>query len=82
MGSPTEFWTLSSCEWNRTLAPSLNDDGVCSLSDVLEEIGSVPPRYFLSAKACAGILRRAERRGKALPVDIFAALTRASTRPK
>jgi hypothetical protein len=37
-----------------------------SLSDV-SETGEVPRRYFLSAKACQGILRRAEKRGKALP---------------
>jgi hypothetical protein len=73
MGSPTEFWTLSTSEWNHTIAPSLNDDGVCSLSDVLET-GDVPQRYFLSAKACAGILRRAEKRGKELPPALRQAL--------
>ena len=36
------------------------------LSQVLEK-GSIPERYFLSPKACAGILRRAEKRGKKLP---------------
>jgi hypothetical protein len=46
---------------------------VCSLSDVLEA-GSVPPRYFLSAKACAGILRRAEKREKELPTALHQAL--------
>ena len=56
MGSPTEFWTLNTLEW-----PS--DAAVCSLSDVLET-GEVPQRYFLSATACRGILRRADKRGK------------------
>ena len=74
MGSPTAFWTLSTSEWNHTLAPSLKDDGVCSLSDILEDSGSVPQRYFLSAKACAGILRRAEKRGKHLPPPLARAL--------
>lgn len=37
-----------------------------SLPDVLET-GPIPSRYYLSAKACAGILRRAEKRGKKLP---------------
>ena len=82
MGSATEFWTVSSCEWNRTLSPSLSDDGVSSLSDVLEAIGVVPQKYFLSAKACEGILRRAERRGKALPEDIHRALKTMSMRSK
>ena len=35
------------------------------LSQILE--GSPHPKYSLSAKACQGILRRAERRGKELP---------------
>lgn len=44
----------------------------CSLSQVLET--SVDDRYLLSEKACAGILRRAERRGRSLPVELKAAL--------
>jgi hypothetical protein len=59
MGSPTGFLTLNTSEW-----PS--DAAVCSLSDTLE-IGGVPQRFFLSAKACQGILRRAEKRNKKLP---------------
>jgi predicted nucleic acid-binding protein len=43
------------------------------LSDILET-GGVPRRYFLSAKACAGILRRAAKRGKKLPDLLAAAL--------
>lgn len=73
MGSPTECWTLNTSEWNHTLVPFPNDDAVCSLSDVLET-GDVPQRYYLSAKACAGILRRAEKREKELPSDLSAAL--------
>jgi hypothetical protein len=34
----------------------------------------VPQRFFLSATACKGILRRAERRGKKLPELLKAAL--------
>src|SRR5699024_3029898 len=73
MGSPTEFLTLSTSEWTAFPAQSHSDDGVCSLSDVLET-GDVPQRYFLSAKACAGILRRAEERGKQLPQSLALAL--------
>jgi hypothetical protein len=66
MGSPTEFLTLSTLEW-----PS---DGVaCSLLDVLET-GALPQRFFLSATACQGILRRAEKRGKVLPDSLKVAL--------
>jgi hypothetical protein len=43
------------------------------LSDILET-GGVPRRYYLSAKACAGILRRAEKRGKQLPEVLYMAL--------
>jgi hypothetical protein len=49
-----------------------NDAAVCSLSQVLEP--TAPQRFFLSAKACAGILRRAEKRGKALPEALRLAL--------
>ena len=42
------------------------------LSQILED--NPHPKYFLSAKACQGILRRAERRGKELPEVLKAAL--------
>lgn len=45
----------------------------CSLSQILET-GTIDPRYFLSPKACAGILRRAEKRGKMLPTTLLLAL--------
>ena len=66
MGSPTEFLTLNTSDWP-------NDAAVSSLSDVLET-GAVPQRYFLSARACRGILRRAEKRGKLLSPSLAAAL--------
>lgn len=50
-----------------------NDADVCSLSQVLETT-SIPPRFFLSSTACAGILRRAEKRGKELPEALAIAL--------
>jgi hypothetical protein len=53
MGSPTECLTLSSSEWTGLDGLSLNDDGVCSLSDILET-GDVPQRYFLSAEPARG----------------------------
>jgi hypothetical protein len=73
MGSPTGFLTLNMCEWNHTLVPSRSVDAVCSLSDILET-GDLPQRYYLSAKACKGILRRAEKRGKDLPTALRRAL--------
>jgi hypothetical protein len=77
MGGPTGSWTLSGCEHNGIPAPSRSADGVCSLSDVLET-QPVPQRFFLSAKACNGILRRAQKRGKALPPMLEAALKAAA----
>ena len=73
MGSPTEFWTLNGAEHTGIQEPCRNAEGVCSLSDVLE-ITLVPQRFYLSAKACQGILRRAERRGKELPSMLRQAL--------
>lgn len=43
---------------------SPKDASVCSLSSILED--NVPDKYFLSEKACQGILRRSEERGKPL----------------
>src|SRR5690554_1838903 len=59
--------------WMPNISAWPNDAAVCSLSQVLEE-GSIPQRYFLSPKACAGILRRAEARGKTLPAALLSAL--------
>jgi len=66
MGSPTGFLTLSTSEFH-------SGAGACSLSDVLET-GEVPQRFFLSPKACRGILRRADARGKKLPLPLQRAL--------
>jgi hypothetical protein len=59
------FLTLNTSEWPSAAA-------VCSLSEVLE--ADVAPKFFLSAKACQGILRRADKRGKALPHSLRLAL--------
>ena len=54
----TEFSTLNTGE-----SPNVAEES--TLSQILEV--NAPKRYYLSAKACEGILRRAERRGKELP---------------
>ena len=41
-------------------------------SQILE--ANAPQKYYLSAKACLGIIRRAERRGKELPPTLREAL--------
>ena len=58
-----------------TLNTSESHNGavVSSLSDILE-IGDLPPQYYLSRKACAGVLRRAAKRRKTLPAPLRAAL--------
>lgn len=58
------------------ISESRNDAEECSLSGILET-GDVPPQCFLSAEACAGILRRAGRRGKQLPEVLKVALLRS-----
>lgn len=50
------------------------EENVLRFSQISE--GCPHPKYNLSAKACAGILRRAERRGKILPPELKAALER------
>ncbi|PBK06273.1 hypothetical protein CNQ84_00755 [Pseudomonas abyssi] len=65
--------------WMPNISAWPNDAAVCSLSQVLEE-GSIPQRYFLSPKACAGILRRAEARGKTLPDQLLRALVAVAER--
>ena len=62
---PTEFSTRSFGECPSAAVES-------RLSQILED--TPHPKYSLSAKACAGILRRAERRGKKLPPELEAAL--------
>lgn len=52
-----EPWTLNSGESPRDAVES-------SLSQILE--ASVPEKYVLSARACLGILRRSDKRGKPL----------------
>ncbi len=68
---PKEQWRGGSQTPNISTWP--NDAAVCSLSQVLEK-GSIPQKYFLSSMACAGILRRAESRGKTLPMTLHRAL--------
>ena len=62
---PGEPWTLNTGE-------SPKDAVESTLSQILEE--NAPEKYSLSARACAGILRRAERRGKELPPMLREAL--------
>lgn len=73
-------WRVLDAQYVRVDGLSLSDEGVCSLSDI-SETGDVPQRYFLSPKACAGILRRAASRGKELPQHLARALQAAASEP-
>lgn len=60
-----ECWTL-----NTGAFPSVENESI--LSEILEQ--TVPDKYFLSAKACWGILSRAEKREKEVPTILKIAL--------
>ena len=73
MASPGACWTLSTSE-------SPSDAAESSLSDILEPHGEHLRKYFLSPTAAAGILRRSERRGRALPDALREALEIVASR--
>jgi DNA (cytosine-5)-methyltransferase 1 len=63
-----ECWTLKTSE-------SHSEEEECSLSQVVETTGDLS-KYYLSPTAAAGILRRAGKRGKELPLKLKEALTK------
>lgn len=54
------------------IGESPKEESVSLLSQILED--NVPQKYYLSARACQGILTRASRRGKPLPEVLRQAL--------
>lgn len=72
MGTRGQALMLSTEGWR-------NGATVCSLSDVLED-GNQLQQYFLTPRACAGILRRAAKRGKELPEHLRRALEAVAQR--
>lgn len=66
--SPGGSWTRNTGE-----CPSVVRES--TLWQILQE--DAPERYYLSAKACKGVLRRAELRGKKLPPMLREALEEA-----
>ena len=66
------FLTPNGSEWRSGAV-------ACSLSSILET-ASIPQRYYLSPTACAGVLRRAEKRGKDLPPQLQEALVAVAAR--
>ena len=58
----------------RNTGESPREENVSTLSQIL--MANVPEKYYLSQKACRGILQRASVRGKELPPLLKAALER------
>ena len=56
----------------RSFGECPSEENVSRLSAILED--APHPKYYLSAKACKGILNRVERRGKKLPEQLETAL--------
>ena len=65
----TLSWTRSTLE-----SPKGAEEFFCSLASLLQPPSDVQTRYYLSPKACQGILRRADKRGKNLPAKLQKAL--------
>ena len=81
-GARQEWLTVASVKWhgdNSTLnigeCPNVVKESF--LSQILQD--DVPPKYFLSARACQGILRRAKTHGKILPPELKTVLIAQST---
>ncbi len=75
--SPVDFGNSGMVSLGESLTLSIlefpSDAVASSLSDILET-GVLPLRFYLSAKACRGILRRADKRGKDMPASLRQAL--------
>ena len=68
-----EYWMLN-------IGESPKEENASTLSQIL--MANVPQKYFLSPKACLGILRRASNRGKELPEVLRVALERQASLDK
>ena len=75
---PTTIWETDGASHIESLMHSggayPKEENESSLSQILQ-VG-VPKKYYLSPKACLGILRRASVRGKELPPVLKEALER------
>ena len=69
----TDFPLRGGCLTPNT-GESPSEENASTLSQILQ--AGVPERYYLSPKACQGILRRASVRGKELPEVLRIALER------
>ena len=78
IASHGECWTHNTCEHAATQEPFHNDGSVSSLSDIITQ--GAEPQYYLTPRACAGILRRIEGRSDLhrLPKEFLEILERES----
>ena len=76
---PERLWATVSPSrggsWTRNTGECPSAARESTLWQILQ--ADAPEKYYLSARACEGILRRAERRGKALPPMLREALEEA-----
>ena len=74
-------FSKNTLSWMHNTSESPSDEGACSssLSLILQSLADVPTRYYLSPKACEGILRRADRRQKIIPAHMRLILSSAAT---
>ena len=78
-GLPERFLAMVSPSHGGNLTRNTGECPSVARESTLWQILQVdaPAKYYLSARACEGILRRAERRGKALPPMLREALEEA-----
>ena len=78
-GLPERFWVMISPSRGGSSTRNTGEYPSVARESTLWQIlqADAPAKYSLSAKACEGILRRAERRGKTLPPMLREALEEA-----
>ena len=78
-GSQQDLFGGTDTQWHGGVSmlstgESPRDASVSTLSQIL--MGTAPERYYLTPRACQGILRRCRQRGKILPEPLKTALER------
>ena len=78
-GLPERLWAMASPSRGGSSTRNTGECPSAARESTLWQIlqADAPEKYYLSARACEGILRRAERRGKALPPMLREALEEA-----
>lgn len=81
-----KVWTFDKKSMPRGLAGRINveewpnDASIKNLTDILQPMSEVDDRFILSPKACAGMLRRAVKRGKTIPPKLKEAMEYVASR--